>query len=120
MMSARAHIQDLPLLKTKFHKPPVRAGVVSIPNRIVVVRDDYHLITAQPIHQALTFLLDHLPPQLHLSLLTRHHHWGRPRQLGRWVLWPAKRQGHKDARLVLRTFPARLQAMYPSAVAVSL
>jgi LuxR family maltose regulon positive regulatory protein len=36
-----------------------------------LVLDDYHVITAQPIHEALTFLLEHLPPQLHLILLTR-------------------------------------------------
>jgi len=37
----------------------------------VLVLDDYHLITAQPIHDGLTFLLDHLPPQLHLVIATR-------------------------------------------------
>lgn len=31
-------------------------------NRIVLVLDDYHLIKAQPIHQALGFLLERLPP----------------------------------------------------------
>ena len=33
--------------------------------------DDYHLITAQPIHRSLTYLLDHLPPHLHLVMATR-------------------------------------------------
>ena len=33
--------------------------------------DDYHLIDAPSIHQALAFLLDHLPPQLHLVIATR-------------------------------------------------
>jgi LuxR family maltose regulon positive regulatory protein len=37
----------------------------------VVVLDDYHVIEVQPIHAALTFLLDHLPPQLHLAMATR-------------------------------------------------
>jgi len=37
----------------------------------VLVLDDYHLIDAQPIHTALTFLLDHLPPLLHLVITTR-------------------------------------------------
>jgi LuxR family maltose regulon positive regulatory protein len=36
-----------------------------------LVLDDYHLITAPPIHQALTFLLEHLPPQLHLAIASR-------------------------------------------------
>ena len=33
--------------------------------------DDYHVITADPIHRGMTFLLEHLPPQLHLILATR-------------------------------------------------
>ena len=33
--------------------------------------DDYHLIEEPALHTALTFLLDHLPPRLHLALLTR-------------------------------------------------
>jgi LuxR family maltose regulon positive regulatory protein len=32
---------------------------------------DYHLIQAQPIHDALSFLLDHMPPSMHLVLATR-------------------------------------------------
>jgi LuxR family maltose regulon positive regulatory protein len=38
---------------------------------VVLVLDDYHLITADPIHRGMTFLLEHLPPQLHLILATR-------------------------------------------------
>ena len=37
----------------------------------MLVLDDYHLIDAQPIHQAIGFLLDHLPPQLHLVIASR-------------------------------------------------
>src|SRR2546429_3757326 len=37
----------------------------------VLVLDDYHVIDAKPIDHALTFLLDHLPPQLHLVIATR-------------------------------------------------
>jgi LuxR family transcriptional regulator, maltose regulon positive regulatory protein len=36
-----------------------------------LVLDDYHIITAEPIHRALMFLLDHLPSQLHLVVATR-------------------------------------------------
>src|SRR6266568_3805647 len=36
-----------------------------------LVLDDYHVIDAKPIDHALTFLLDHLPPQLHLVIATR-------------------------------------------------
>ena len=37
----------------------------------VFVLDDYHLITAEPIQRTMTFLLEHLPPQMHLVLATR-------------------------------------------------
>jgi LuxR family maltose regulon positive regulatory protein len=39
--------------------------------RHALVLDDYHLISARPVHDAVTFLLDHLPPQMHLAILTR-------------------------------------------------
>jgi LuxR family maltose regulon positive regulatory protein len=45
--------------------------IAAIPDPFVLVLDDYHLITAQPIHDALTFLLDHLPPQMHLVIASR-------------------------------------------------
>ncbi len=45
--------------------------IAAVPDRTVLVLDDYHLIEAQPIHDALTFLLEHLPPQMHLVIATR-------------------------------------------------
>jgi LuxR family maltose regulon positive regulatory protein len=36
-----------------------------------LVLDDYHVITADPVQRGMTFLLEHLPPQLHLILATR-------------------------------------------------
>jgi LuxR family transcriptional regulator, maltose regulon positive regulatory protein len=38
---------------------------------LAVVLDDYHVIENLAIHEALTFLLDHLPPQVHLIMTTR-------------------------------------------------
>jgi len=37
----------------------------------VLILDDYHVIESQPIDQAITFLLDHLPATLHLVIATR-------------------------------------------------
>ena len=37
----------------------------------VLVLDDYHLITAPAIQNAITFLLENIPPHLHLILITR-------------------------------------------------
>ena len=58
--------------------PPPETVLISLineiaryPQKIILVLDDYHLIEAQPIHDALTFLLDNLPPQLHLVITTR-------------------------------------------------
>ncbi len=36
-----------------------------------LVLDDYHLIDSAAIHEGITFLVDHLPPQMHLVLVTR-------------------------------------------------
>jgi LuxR family maltose regulon positive regulatory protein len=36
-----------------------------------LILDDYHVIEAPKIHQALTFLLDHAPAQMHITILTR-------------------------------------------------
>ncbi len=36
-----------------------------------LVLDDYHVITAESIQRSMAFLLEHLPPQLHLVLATR-------------------------------------------------
>ncbi len=45
--------------------------LAALPHQVALVLDDYHLITAQPIHRAVTYLLYHLPPQLHLVIVTR-------------------------------------------------
>jgi LuxR family maltose regulon positive regulatory protein len=36
-----------------------------------LVLDDYHLITAEPLHRALNALVEHIPPQMHLLIATR-------------------------------------------------
>lgn len=38
---------------------------------VVLVLEDYHVITSPQIHETMTFLLDHLPATFHLILLTR-------------------------------------------------
>jgi LuxR family maltose regulon positive regulatory protein len=46
-------------------------ALATLPEDIVLVLDDYHVIDAQPIHDAITLLLDYLPPQFHLVLASR-------------------------------------------------
>ncbi len=41
------------------------------PQPFVLVLDDYHTLDAKPIDEALTLLVEHLPPQLHLVIITR-------------------------------------------------
>jgi ATP/maltotriose-dependent transcriptional regulator MalT len=38
---------------------------------MLLVLDDYHLIDAQPVHASLEFLVEHLPPGLHLVMASR-------------------------------------------------
>jgi LuxR family transcriptional regulator, maltose regulon positive regulatory protein len=45
--------------------------ITSIPDNFVLVLDDYHVIDTKPIDQALTFLIEHLPTQMHLVIATR-------------------------------------------------
>src|SRR6266480_2104492 len=45
--------------------------ITTIPDHFVLVLDDYHVIDAKPVDHALTFLLEHLPPQMHLVIATR-------------------------------------------------
>lgn len=58
--------------------PPVEAllttllnEISTIPDNFLLVLDDYHVLDAPPIDTALTFLLDHLPPRMHLVIATR-------------------------------------------------
>ncbi|MCB8921157.1 MAG: LuxR family transcriptional regulator [Ardenticatenaceae bacterium] len=50
---------------------PLLNEIAIIPDELALILDDYHVIDAQPVDQILTFLLEHLPPQLHLVMTTR-------------------------------------------------
>jgi len=58
--------------------PPIESMLTALlneiaapPDNFILVLADYHVIDAQPIDQALTFLVEHLPPQMHLVIATR-------------------------------------------------
>ncbi|HLO15204.1 MAG TPA: LuxR C-terminal-related transcriptional regulator, partial [Anaerolineales bacterium] len=42
-----------------------------IPEHFLIILDDYHSIDSQPVDQALAFLVEHQPPQMHLVIATR-------------------------------------------------
>jgi ATP/maltotriose-dependent transcriptional regulator MalT len=45
--------------------------IVEVGRDIILILDDYHVISEQAIHDSLLFLLDHLPARMHLMLATR-------------------------------------------------
>src|SRR5919199_4224557 len=45
--------------------------ISAVADKFVLVLDDYHVIDARPVDTALTFLLEHLPSQMHLVITTR-------------------------------------------------
>jgi LuxR family maltose regulon positive regulatory protein len=45
--------------------------ITTISDSFILVLDDYHVIDSQPLDQALVFLVEHLPPQMHMVIATR-------------------------------------------------
>lgn len=45
--------------------------IAALPDDFALVLDDYHVIDFQPIHDALAFMIDHLPVNLHIVISTR-------------------------------------------------
>ena len=59
-------------------EPPSEAGLATllndldaISNDVVLVLDDYHVIEARDVQEGMAFLLEHLPPQIHLVIASR-------------------------------------------------
>ncbi len=68
----------LSILQSPQAPPPVEGILTALINdvadpspRLVLALDDYHLVENPLVHEALTFLLEHLPPQFHLVIATR-------------------------------------------------
>jgi LuxR family maltose regulon positive regulatory protein len=66
------------MLRGRVAQPPTEAILTSLINalakhtdEIIVTLDDYHTISLQAIHEALAFLLEHMPPHLHIIITTR-------------------------------------------------
>jgi LuxR family maltose regulon positive regulatory protein len=77
-LNAQVGTIALALLRTPQPAPP-EAVLTLLTNELIerrggdiaLVLDDYHAITDESIQQGMTFFLEHLPPQLHLVLVTR-------------------------------------------------
>ncbi len=59
-------------------QPPSEAGLATllndldaVSNDVVLVLDDYHVIDAREVQDGMAFLLEHLPPQIHLVIGSR-------------------------------------------------
>jgi LuxR family maltose regulon positive regulatory protein len=63
-VSAQAILSSLLNEIAALAQPPSAPG-------IVLVLDDYHLISTSQIHEGIAFLLEHQPPNLHLMISTR-------------------------------------------------
>ena len=67
----------LSLLNSPEPPPPkiIMTALISrleaITGRFVLVLDDYHFITAPSVHEVMTFLLDHLPSQMCMAIISR-------------------------------------------------
>jgi LuxR family maltose regulon positive regulatory protein len=46
-------------------------NIASVPEHFTLVIDDYHVIDAKSLDYAITFLLERLPPQMHMVIATR-------------------------------------------------
>jgi LuxR family maltose regulon positive regulatory protein len=64
-------LQSPPPLPTESVLTTLLNEVTTLPDNFVLALDDYHVIDAEPIDDALAFLIDHLPPQMHLVIATR-------------------------------------------------
>jgi LuxR family maltose regulon positive regulatory protein len=58
--------------------PPIEAILTALlneissgPNNFVFVLDNYHVIEAKSVDTALAFLVEHMPPHMHLVITTR-------------------------------------------------
>ncbi|QIR36416.1 LuxR family transcriptional regulator [Tolypothrix sp. PCC 7910] len=60
---------------------PLINELAELKTELILVLDDYHLITNAAIHQTVTFFLEHLPTQIHLAIATRVD---PPLPLARW------------------------------------
>ncbi|MFO7625498.1 MAG: hypothetical protein R6V73_14220, partial [Anaerolineales bacterium] len=77
MLDAKIGRKALALMRTPL-LPPIEAilttllnEIAAFPDNFALVLDDYHVMDAKPVDKALTFLLEHLPPQMHLVIASR-------------------------------------------------
>ena len=66
------------LSKNLMTSPPIESvltalvnEIADLPQRFILVLDDFHLAESKEVHEALNFLVKHLPSQMHLLIISR-------------------------------------------------
>ncbi len=44
---------------------PLLNELSTIPDNFIIILDDYHIVDSKQVDESLTFLLKHMPPQMH-------------------------------------------------------
>ena len=60
-----------PSRRSKRSLPTLLNDLDAVSNDVVLVLDDYHVIDARDVQDGMAFLLEHLPPQVHLVIASR-------------------------------------------------
>ncbi len=79
LQSVDSAIEQPAIARTGPHETPSMTEVLAellnqisvSPQAVVIVLDDYDAIHSAQVHSGLSFLLEHMPPQLHLVIITR-------------------------------------------------
>jgi LuxR family maltose regulon positive regulatory protein len=66
------------VLQSPQPQPPIESilttllnEITTLPDNFIFVLDDYHMLDSKEVDNALTFLVEHQPPQMHLVITTR-------------------------------------------------
>jgi LuxR family maltose regulon positive regulatory protein len=69
--TTQALLQASPLPTVEALLTPLINEITALDTPFVLVLDDYHVITFPKVHEAMTFVLENMPPQVHLVIATR-------------------------------------------------
>ncbi len=69
--STLALLHSLDKLSFEAFLIPLINEMTELADEAMLILDDYHVITDRSIHDGLAFLIDHLPPQLHIVIASR-------------------------------------------------
>lgn len=79
LQTIKAGIGETLLAALQSQQPPSNETILTallneistLPSQFILVVDDYHVIDSQAVNQAITFLVEHQPQQMHLAITTR-------------------------------------------------